>query len=56
MLADAMTERMQFMDTKEALFLGNAMGTESLKNCLQVLEVLFLSGTGNENVINVDVR
>ena len=48
-----MTEKVQFMDTKEA-HVGvddNAMGAETFKNNSQVLELLFWSGTGDENVV-----
>lgn len=57
MLVDVMTEKIQFLDTKEAL-VGvddNAMGTQSFKNSSQILEVLFWSGTSNENIIDVGV-
>ena len=57
MLFNAVTKKVQFMDTKEALvgIDDNAMGNETFKNNSQVLEVLFWSGTGDENIVNLGV-
>ena len=57
MLVDVMTKEIKFSDTKEA-FVGvdnNAMGGELFENSPQILEMLFWSGTGDEDVINVGI-
>ena len=57
MLVDVMSEKIQFANTKETLVRVdyNPMCGEALENNSQVLEVLFRSGTGDEDVVDVSI-
>ena len=54
---NVMTERIAFCDTKWALVEidDNSMCGETIKNDLQIMEVLLWVGTSNEDIINVSV-
>ena len=57
MLVNVMSKKIQFVNTKEALIRvdNDAMSSEAFENNSQVLEVLFWSGTSDENIINVRI-